>query len=128
MARMEILRPSGEGEELQANREDDGTALVWAANTVNKFQNTGNEMLRIVKGSGQATLTMETRAPDRYGLELPDREITIAANSDDVYLPFSPEAHNERDGDGQGLHQHRIQQHRRPRSDGYPARPQGALR
>ena len=98
MARMEILTPTRDGKDLRANREDDGTALAWVANQVHKYQNTGIEMLRIVKGAGQATLTMATNAPDQYGLELPDRELTIAANSDEVYLPFSPEAHNERDG------------------------------
>ena len=102
MARMQILSPSGGGTTLAANREEDGSALAWVANMAHEFQNTGAEMLRIVKGAGQATLTMATNAPDQYGLELPDREITIAANSDDIYVPFSPEAHNERDGADKG--------------------------
>ena len=72
-------------------------------------------------------MKMKTNAPDQFDLELPDREVTIPANSDEIYEPFSPEAHNEREGNRQGLHQHPVRQHRRAERDRHPAGSQGAL-
>ncbi len=103
MARMQILKPSKGGKALAGNKQEDGSALVWAANMAHKYENTGVELLRIVKGAGAGKMKMKTNAPDQYDLELPDREVTIPANSDEIYEPFSPEAHNERDGADKGF-------------------------
>ena len=48
-------------------------------------------------------MTIEVNAPDQYGVELPDREVAIAANSEKLYGPYSPEGHNERSGTDEGF-------------------------
>ena len=98
MARMEIQTPSADGTTERNNRTEAGSALVWANNGEHKYRNTGVEYLRITKGAAAATMTIQTHAPDVYGLALPDKEVAIAANSTKMYGPFSPEAHNERPG------------------------------
>ncbi len=105
MAKMHVVTPASAGTDLADHdnlQEDGATALVWVANQAHKYRNTGRELLRIVKGAGAATMTVTTLAPDQFGLELPDRTIAIAANSDEVYAPLSRGAHNERSGDDKG--------------------------
>ncbi|MDE2901789.1 MAG: hypothetical protein OXP73_02040 [Chloroflexota bacterium] len=105
MARMHVVTPAGAGTVLTDHdnlQEDGSTAVVWVANAAHKYKNTGTELLRIVKGSRGATMTITTHAPDQYGLALPDRTIAINANSDKVYAPLSRGAHNERSGDDKG--------------------------
>jgi len=105
MARMHVVTPAGAGTDLtdHDNLQEDGTtALVWVNNTAHKYKNTGRELLRIVKGTGGATMTVTTHAPDQFGLALPDRTIAIAASSDEVYAPLSRGAHNERSGADEG--------------------------
>ena len=127
MARMQILQLSAGGTTLAPNKEEDGSALVWVADAAHKFQNTGVEILRIKKGAGAGVITMTTNAPDQYGLVLPDRTLNIAANSDEFYLPFSPEAHNERDGADKGYTSIEFDNIGGLEVTGYPARKQDPL-
>jgi len=104
MAKIQVIKVASGSADFQSNRQEDGsTALVWVANAAHKYENKGTELLRIRKGSGAATLTIQTNAKGRFGLPLPDRTLTIEANSNKVYPPFSPGAHNERrDQDDEG--------------------------
>ena len=98
MAKMELLTPSQAGTTDRSNRTEAGGTVAWAADSAHKYENTGIEFLRVEKGAGAAIMTLTTYAPDQYGLELPDRSVTIGANSTEYYGPYSPEAHNERSG------------------------------
>jgi hypothetical protein len=98
MARIEILQSSEDGITERTNRTETGGVLAWVQDDAHKYNNTGKEILRITKGAGAATMTMTTEVPDKFGLQLPDREVAIAANSTKHYAGYPRAAHNERSG------------------------------
>ena len=100
MARLEVLKPSVDGTILRNNTQEDGaTAATWAsAADMNKYPNSGKELLQIAKGGTDATMTITSRALDPYGDARDDKEVTIAENTTKLYGPFNPGEHNERSG------------------------------
>ena len=106
MARIKIQSPTDDGLVVEPNDQPDGTALVWVANAVHKYNNTGVEFLRIAKGAGDAMMKLHEQVPasETYGLDLNDKEITISANTTKIYGPYSPGAFNERPGATDAAH------------------------
>lgn len=101
MARIKLQSPDADGVALDSNKDVDDGAIVWVANAVHKYNNTGVEYLEITKGAGDADMTLHTQVPtsETYGLQLPDETVTITANTTKIYGPFSPGAFNERAGE-----------------------------
>ncbi len=100
MARIELQSPDADGVVLDANKDVEDGALVWVANGIHKYNNTGLEFLEITKGAGAAVMKLHTQVPvsETYGLQLPDDTVNIAANTTKIYGPYSPGAFNERPG------------------------------
>ncbi len=98
MARLEVQKPSVDGTTLRTNRDEAGAAHVPAANTADKYPNSGKEFLQIKKGVGAAVMTLASQARDPYGTARAPKTVAIAAATTKIYGPFDAGEHNERSG------------------------------
>lgn len=103
MARMKVHSADLDGEQLQTNIQEDGTAaLVWVANTDHKFANNGRVILYVTTSAGASqTMTIGSQL-EVSGLGVENRVINLTASQTHVFGPFPPNIHNETSGNDAG--------------------------
>ena len=94
MANLKVYSSSLDGVQVEANKQEDDTALTWSAGAPHKFANNGRVILHVKIGAGANVLTVVSQATFG-GLAVANRTVTLTASETHILGPYPPNVHNE---------------------------------